>query len=114
MTAGDKKGCLFYCRFYFPEEKGGDSLAGNLRERNTEIQEPGNQFAKLIPRFAFTAFLAVVLLAVSAAPVFADTIFDTAKIAMQTVYKDVAGIATVAAVVCSAVCLSGAVFAVHC
>ncbi|EOS40258.1 hypothetical protein C808_01229 [Lachnospiraceae bacterium M18-1] len=31
--------------------------------------------------------------------------FDTAKNAMQTVYKDVAGIATVAAVVCSAVCL---------
>ena len=80
-------------------------MAGNLREQNTEIKEPGNQFAMLIPRFAFTAFLAVVLLAVSATPVFADTIFDTAKNAMQTVYKDVAGIATVAAVVCSAVCL---------
>ena len=80
-------------------------MAGNLREQNMEVKEPGNQFAKLIPRFAFTAFLAVVLLAVSAAPVYADTIFDTAKNAMQTVYKDVAGIATVAAVVCSAVCL---------
>ena len=89
-------------------------MAGNLKEQNTEIKEPGNQFTKLISRFAFTAFLAVVLLAVNATPVYADTIFDTAKIAMQTVYKDVAGIATVAAVVCSAVCLSGAVFAVHC
>ncbi|EOS40261.1 hypothetical protein C808_01232 [Lachnospiraceae bacterium M18-1] len=54
-------------------------MAGNLREQNTEIKEPGNQFTMLIPRFAFTAFLAVVLLAVSAAPVFADTIFDSKR-----------------------------------
>ena len=54
-------------------------MAGNLREQNMEVKEPGNQFVKLIPRFAFTALLAVVLLAVSASPVFADTIFDTAK-----------------------------------
>lgn len=60
---------------------------------------------ELIPRFAFTAFLAVTLLAVSAMPVFAETIFDITKNAMKTVYKDVAGIATVAAVVCAAVCL---------
>lgn len=53
----------------------------------------------------FIAFLAVALIAVSASPVFAAGIFDTAKNAMQTVYKDVAGIATVAAVVCAAVCL---------
>ena len=32
-------------------------------------------------------------------------IFDTAKTAMQQVYTDVAGIATVGAVVCAAVCL---------
>ena len=32
-------------------------------------------------------------------------IFDTAKTAMQKVYTDVAGLATVAAVVCAAVCL---------
>lgn len=37
-------------------------MAGNLREQNMEVKEPGNQFVKLIPRFAFTAFLAVVLL----------------------------------------------------
>lgn len=97
-------GAVFF-HVIFSEQKGGDSLAENLKEQNTEKMGPGNQFVKLIPRFAFTAFLAVVLLAVSASPVFADTIFDTAKNAMQTVYKDVAGIATVAAVVCSAVCL---------
>ena len=38
-------------------------------------------------------------------PVYASDIFATAKNAMQTVYTDVAGIATVAAVVCAAVCL---------
>ena len=32
-------------------------------------------------------------------------IFDTARDAMQKVYTDVAGLATVAAVVCAAVCL---------
>ena len=41
-------------------------MAENLREQNTEKMGAGNQFVKLIPRFAFTAFLAVVLLAVSA------------------------------------------------
>lgn len=80
-------------------------MARDLRKQNTETPKPGNQYMELIPRFAFTAFLAVTLLAVSATPVFAETIFDVAKNAMQTVYKDVAGIATVAAVVCAAVCL---------
>lgn len=54
-------------------------MAGNLRKKNTEKQETGNQYTALIPQFAFMAFLAVTLLAVSATPVFADTIFDTAK-----------------------------------
>ena len=44
-------------------------------------------------------------LLMTAVPVYADDIFATAKNAMQTVYTDVAGIATVAAVVCAAVCL---------
>lgn len=37
--------------------------------------------------------------------VYAADIFDTAKSAMQKVYTDVAGLATVGAVVCAAVCL---------
>ena len=45
------------------------------------------------------------VLLMTAVPVYADDIFATAKNAMQTVYTDVAGIATVAAVVCAAVCL---------
>lgn len=80
-------------------------MAKDFTKQNTEIRQTGNQYMELVPRFAFTAFLTVALLAVSATPVFATTIFDVAKNAMQTVYKDVAGIATVAAVVCAAVCL---------
>lgn len=85
--------------------KGGNPLTENLRKENQKIPKPGNQYTALIPRFAFTAFLTVTLLAVSVMPVSASTIFEVAKNAMQTVYKDVAGIATVAAVVCAAVCL---------
>lgn len=41
----------------------------------------------------------------TAQTIFAADIFDTAKNAMQKVYTDVAGLATVGAVVCAAVCL---------
>lgn len=58
-----------------------------------------------IPQIAFFAFMVVTCTACLIMPVSADDIFDIAKSAMQNVYKDVAGIATVAAVVCSAVCL---------
>lgn len=58
-----------------------------------------------IPQIAFFAFMAVTCTACLIMPVSADDIFDIAKSAMQSVYRDVAGIATVAAVVCSAVCL---------
>ena len=60
---------------------------------------------ELVPCFAFVTFLAVVLIAVSASPAFAAGSFETANNAMQTVYKDVSGIATVAAVGCASVCL---------
>lgn len=59
----------------------------------------------VIPQIAFFAFMVVTCTACLIMPVSADDIFDIAKSAMQNVYKDVAGIATVAAVVCSAVCL---------
>lgn len=65
----------------------------------------GNQHLAQAPRFAFISFMTITLFAVSGMPVFASDIFATAKSAMQTVYTDVAGIATVAAVVCAAVCL---------
>ena len=51
------------------------------------------------------AYCVTGVLLMTAVPVYADDIFATAKNAMQTVYTDVAGIATVAAVVCAAVFL---------
>lgn len=64
-----------------------------------------NRMVVLIPQIAFFAFMVITCFACLTMPVSADDIFDIAKKAMQSVYKDVAGIATVAAVVCSAVCL---------
>lgn len=87
--------------------KGGDWLAGKIKQEKTERMrsQSGNQRFVLVPRFAFITFLTVTLYAMTGMPVLASDIFGTAKNAMQTVYTDVAGIATVAAVVCAAVCL---------
>lgn len=60
-----------------------------------------NWLVKALP----IAYCAIGVLLMTVVPVYADDIFATAKNAMQTVYTDVAGIATVAAVVCAAVCL---------
>ena len=58
-----------------------------------------------IPQFMFMGFFMITMLAWLTQPVYAADIFSMAKDAMQKVYNDVVGIATVAAVVCSAVCL---------
>ena len=57
-----------------------------------------------VPRVMFFLFSAVTVLAMTIMPAQAKDIFDVVKDAMQSVYEDVAGIATVAAVVCAAVC----------
>src|SRR5699024_11115353 len=54
-----------------------------------------------IHQFMFICFLVAGLTAFMIQPVFAEDIFTMAKDAMQKVYNDVIGIATVAAVVCS-------------
>lgn len=59
----------------------------------------------LMPRILFFLFLVISLLAFTIIPCQAKDIFEIAKDAMQSVYEDVAGIATVAAVVCAAACL---------
>lgn len=81
------------------------SKFSNEKKKTGDIKL-GNQRTELVPQFVFVAFLTVLMIATTAVPAFAaGDIFETAKTAMQTVYKDVAGIATVAAVVCAAVCL---------
>jgi len=103
------KGSHFAWLSFFMQNfrKGGGWLAGEVKKGKSKTQRicPGNQRFVLVPRFAFVSFLTVTLFALSGMPVFASDIFGTAKNAMQTVYTDVAGIATVAAVVCAAVCL---------
>ena len=82
-------------------------MAGKVKPKQSGKKNPMsvNQRLVLAPRIAFVAFLSVTAFAMTGMPVFATDIFGTAKNAMQTVYTDVAGIATVAAVVCAAVCL---------
>lgn len=110
--------------FYLPgNQNGGErklhsgkiqSYLRNMKEK-AEVEATGmvvelqqvrnNRMVIMIPQIAFFAFMVITCMACLIMPVSADDIFDIAKSAMQNVYKDVAGIATVAAVVCSAVCL---------
>ena len=82
-------------------------MAAKKRSKKIDIRtlETGNQRFVLVPRFAFLSFMTITFMTAAGMPVLASDIFGTAKSAMQTVYTDVAGIATVAAVVCAAVCL---------
>lgn len=74
-------------------------------KKNADNNSPGNRRKVLVPRFAFAVFMSFSMVFMMAVPASASDIFGIAKNAMQTVYTDVAGIATVAAVVCAAVCL---------
>ena len=58
-----------------------------------------------IPRMAGGAYAAGMMTVLMCQTVYATDIFGVAKSAMQQVYTDVAGLATVGAVVCAAVCL---------
>lgn len=81
-------------------------MAGKLKKEKQKVYlSPGNLKRKMIPRIFFMPYLGINVIALTGIPVYASDIFATAKNAMQTVYTDVAGIATVAAVVCAAVCL---------
>lgn len=68
--------------------------------------------AAWIPRFSFAGFVAVTAAAAVRTVAFAAEtaqatggLFEQAETAMHTVYTDILGIATMAAVVCAAVCL---------
>ena len=76
-----------------------DREAGRSKDIKADSHNPRWQKA------ALGAYLVISLLFILAVPAYASNIFGMAKNAMQTVYTDVAGIATVAAVVCAAVCL---------
>ena len=83
------------------EERGLGSEKQKVKDEIAARFSKKNWLVKALP----IAYCAIGVLLMTAVPVYADDIFATAKNAMQTVYTDVAGIATVAAVVCAAVCL---------
>lgn len=105
-------GCLFLpenltlkCDFGAYQGKG-DFYGRKIKKEKQKVYlSPGNLKRKMIPRIFFMSYLGINVIALTGIPVYASDIFATAKNAMQTVYTDVAGIATVAAVVCAAVCL---------
>lgn len=85
--------------------RGGEWIVLKIVQTKSNQERLGNRCMALIPQTAFTAFLTLGCLLLTVEPAGASDIFGIAKNAMQTVYTDVAGIATVAAVVCASVCL---------
>lgn len=75
----------------------------NRQKRKLQIMKSG--VSARIPKLTAKFYAVWVMSVMMCQTVFADDIFDTAKNAMQQVYSDVAGLATVGAVVCAAVCL---------
>lgn len=65
----------------------------------------GGKWSEKVPGLSCRIYTAGMMSLVMCQTVFAADIFETARSAMQQVYTDVAGIATVGAVVCAAVCL---------
>lgn len=66
---------------------------------------PKRKGAERIPALTGRLYVIGMMTVIMSQTAYASDIFELARSAMQQVYSDVAGIATVAAVVCSAVCL---------
>lgn len=73
-------------------------------DRQADSIAPEKKRLLNVPALAGRAYVVSMVTLLMCQTAYAD-IFDTAKTAMQQVYTDVAGIATVGAVVCAAVCL---------
>lgn len=74
------------------------------RQKN-RLQTVKTHFSVQLPKLTARFYAVWIMSVMMCQTVLADDIFDTAKNAMQKVYSDVAGLATVGAVVCAAVCL---------
>lgn len=73
-------------------------------EKQADTRMPEKRSFMNMPALAGRVYVIGMMSLLMSQTAYAD-IFDTAKTAMQQVYTDVAGIATVGAVVCAAVCL---------
>ena len=76
-----------------------------VRKAKNRLETVGRKVESQIPRMAGGAYAVGMMAALMCQTVYATDIFGVAKSAMQQVYTDVAGLATVGAVVCAAVCL---------
>ena len=76
-----------------------------VRKMRKGLEAVWRQVERRIPGMAGGAYTVGMMTALACQTVYGADIFDTAKSAMQQVYTDVAGLATVGAVVCAAVCL---------
>ena len=76
-----------------------------VRKLKNSLKAVGRKAESQIPRMAGGAYAVGIMAALTCQTAYAADIFGVAKKAMQQVYTDVAGLATVGAVVCAAVCL---------
>ncbi len=76
-----------------------------VRKLKNGLEAVGRRVGNQIPRMAGGAYAVGIMAVLMCQTAYATDIFGVAKGAMQQVYTDVAGLATVGAVVCAAVCL---------
>ena len=90
---------------FFAPKRAERRLVVLVRKVKESLEVVGRQVEMRIPRMAGGAYAVWVMTTLMCQTAYATDIFGIAKKAMQQVYMDVAGLATVGAVVCAAVCL---------
>lgn len=90
---------------FFAPKRAERRLVVLVRKVKKGLETAGRQVERRIPRMAGGAYAVWMMTALMCRTAYATDIFGIAKKAMQQVYMDVAGLATVGAVVCAAVCL---------
>ena len=90
---------------FFAPKRAERRLVVLVRKLKNGLEAVGRRVENQIPRMAGGAYAVGIMAALMCQTAYATDIFGVAKGAMQQVYTDVAGLATVGAVVCAAVCL---------
>jgi len=90
---------------FFVPKRAERRLVVLVRKVKKGLKVVGRQVERRIPRMAGGAYAVWMMTTLMCRTAYATDIFGIAKKAMQQVYMDVAGLATVGAVVCAAVCL---------
>ena len=90
---------------FFVPKRAERRLVVLVRKLKNGLEAVGRRVGNQIPRMAGGAYAVGIMAVLMCQTAYATDIFGVAKGAMQQVYTDVAGLATVGAVVCAAVCL---------